>query len=86
MGAARVSSPPPERRHPLLAVRSGGERAPGRAGLAPLRRELRRLEHDARTGTSPATPAILIAVMGIAAWSLVALVIATDLLLARLLA
>ena len=49
-------------------------------------RELRRLEREARAGESSATPAILMAGMAVAAWSLVALVVGLAFLLAHLLA
>jgi hypothetical protein len=101
MSPARAFTPPPERRAPLLAAPYGGEERPRGDGLerlsSELRRELqrlgthplrevRRLEHEALAGQSPATPAILIAGMALGMWSLLALVVGVVLLAARLIA
>lgn len=49
-------------------------------------REVERLEREAQAGQNPATPAILIAGMAVSLWTLVALVVATALLVAHLVA
>ena len=97
MSAASTSSPPPSRRPPLLAPRSE-ERGSDGGGLAsklalelrrfgghPLR-EVRRLEHEARAGESPATPLVLILFMAATLWSIVVLVVAVAFLAAALFA
>jgi hypothetical protein len=96
MSAASTSSPPPSRRPPLLAPRSE-ERGSDvglasklalelqRLGLHPLR-EVRRLEHEARAGESPATPLVLIVFMAATLWSIVLLVVGVAVLAAALLA
>ena len=91
---------PLDRRTPLPAVRTGGER-PGdetdirvlptlarelvRLGRHPYR-ETTRLEHEAAEGESPATPLILITGIALVLWGIVALVAAIAFISARLLA
>jgi hypothetical protein len=99
MSRGHDSTPLPDRRSPLPAVRTGGERQGERdvrvlpelvhelrrLGRHPFR-EATRLEHEAAAGETATTPLILIAGMALILWSIVALVAATAFLSARLLA
>jgi hypothetical protein len=100
MSRGHDSAPPPDRRQPLPAARIGGEwpggegearllpelaHELGRLGRHPFR-EVSRLEHEAAAGESSTTPAILIVGIAFVLWSIVALVVATAFLSARLLA
>jgi hypothetical protein len=100
MNRGHDSTPLRDRRSPLPAVRTGGERQGdpeeprilptlarelGRLGRHPLR-EANRLEHEAAAGESPTTLLILIVGMALALWTLVVLVAATAFLSARVLA
>jgi len=100
MSRGHDSIPPPDRRSPLPADRTGGERPGepddarvlpelarelGRLGRHPFR-ETTRLEHEAAAGENPAPPLILIAGIALVLWSIVALVAATAFVSAHLLA
>jgi hypothetical protein len=100
MSRGHDSIPPPDRRTPLPAVRTGGERQGddadirvlptlvhelGRLGRHPFR-EASRLEHEAADGENPSTPLILITGIALILWGIVALVAAIAFVSARLLA
>jgi len=100
MSRGHDSIPPPDRRTPLPAVRTGGERPGedaevrvlpalahelGRLGRHPFR-EASRLEHEAAEGENPSTPLILITGIALILWGIVALVAAVAFVSARLLA
>ena len=100
MSLGHDSIPPPDRRTPLHAVRTGGERQDqgadarvlptlarelGRLGRHPFR-EATRLEHEAADGENPSTPLILITGIALILWGIVALIAAAAFIAARLLA
>jgi len=98
MSRGHDSTPPPDRRSPLPAVRTGGERQGEqdvrllpelvhelrRLGRHPVH-EASRLEHEAAAGETATTPLILIAGMALMLWSIVALVAAIAFVSAHLL-